>query len=1547
MTHCRSQLRSILPVFALLFVCTLILLPGPAVARENEYTLTELRKDRKKLAQRKRRIIFNNDGDDVEGHGGPENNRTEESAAMTATPEGLLKLRTTALLDSQVDSIFYSSIYGMKLMYEASDFKRIYEFPDRKPERRKVAVRNCQALIANYGMDNLEVMIDCARKNGLEIFFSNRMNDNHDWYFPEFLSAIKARHPEYTIGHADANAKGTQTPEVTLQLMLQGKQGETALNFELQVIRDLTVEAMREVCRNYDIDGIDLDFFRFFKLFPVPVGPEHVAMLNDMMREMREMTEEEGLRRGRPILIAARGINSLERSLGFGMDFKAWLVEDLIDIVMPIHVSGHQGSLRDFIELAHRHGAPAYPCVRYHRAHQHSWLEARGEAMSRFAEGADGITTFNRFDPTHQLWWELGDPNVLRDLDKTYTCPHYLPVTVTDEGCKPLRLLVGEDVTSSPPAGKRRSLNLRVHVTGLTAARGMQVEFNDQRLQPVKKWGSSSSPGQDIWLEFLIEPAMSKVPENLLSASVKQEGDSVTIDDVELDVLYVDAETVQLAADGKTDYEIVLADEPAVQVRAAADELAEFLQQVTGAEFPIVKASSAQSEYQIFVGRSDALAGLNLPIDWSSLGPEGFVIQTMGKNLIIAGGPRRGSINAVYTFLEDVIGCRWYTPKFSVIPSKKVLSIDPLDIRKVPDFDSRQTWRYMSPHGTADADWLARQRLNMLHPGERWYPLIDSNPKLAGCTTYIESFGHTLGHSKLLPYAEFEKHPEYFALIDGKRVKTGQPCMTNPDVLRFVVKNAKTWLKNDTRGSILSISQPDGDFEISACQCPKCSAAFEKYGRTGALMRFVNRVAALCLTGSAVEGGFQPDVFYIRQNGLPGSGGTYDLFRNEGTTLAEEASNIEAAGLGDRFLGLVATAGGDVVVGRQEGTDFDLLRYDGKSLTQFNAGYGLTGIDDGILEMVATADGAVVILRQNDGKFDLLRYDVDPEPGAPYHPNIGQERTGYGLADIDDGILEIVATTSGHVVVLRKNASTFDLLRYDTDPPADNPGYPQVVEVNQLRSAAGVDDGILGMVATADDHVVVARQYDGQLDLLRYDTDPLPESLGYPGIAEVNRGTALAGLDDGVLGIVATAGGDVVIARHHAGVASILRCDVDPPPGTRGHPHIVEAARNDSAMPLEDGFLGMAALGNGNIVMARDNAGVIELFVYDGITLAATVDFLNAGGGRGVDDGLLGITGFVGKVPALSGDASGDGAFKFETDYSDILIDTFAYHWTRKPPQDILMHKNVVVRYSPGGAICYHHAFDQCNYNNSEEAYEDLLEWLRISPHVWVWYYAHGGDKMHPLPHFSSLSRNFKLMRDAGVEGLFVQTDHGEERIESGGLLDLQSYILAKLMWDPDYDVQNGIEEFCRACYAAGAPYIISFVKLVNDADTYTGTPLQHYTETEVKQFPGFHCPGGATVAIRQDKLAEMDRLFEDAESAVADDPDSLERIRLVRLAAQYVIMLYAENDDPLRAKAIREFFPLAEKQGITKLRLPVNRREVSVDAFREVFLGLKTDRPD
>ena len=138
------------------------------------------------------------------------------------------------------------------------------------------------------------------------------------------------------------------------------------------------------------------------------------------------------------------------------------------------------------------------------------------------------------------MWHELGDPQVMRGLDQTYTCPHYLPTTVTDKGTGPLRLLVGEDVRSASPANPSRSIKLRVHVTGLTAKHDLKLEWNGKPLEPAPGSPTVGDAPGEVWLEFSPESSLFKIPENLLTARVNPAVGTVTIDDIQLDVLVSD-----------------------------------------------------------------------------------------------------------------------------------------------------------------------------------------------------------------------------------------------------------------------------------------------------------------------------------------------------------------------------------------------------------------------------------------------------------------------------------------------------------------------------------------------------------------------------------------------------------------------------------------------------------------------------------------------------------------------------------------------------------------------------------------------------------------------------------------------------------------------------------------------------------------------------------------------------------------------------------------------------------------------------------------------
>ena len=129
---------------------------------------------------------------------------------------------------------------------------------------------------------------------------------------------------------------------------------------------------------------------------------------------------------------------------------------------------------------------------------------------------------------------------------------------------------------------------------------------------------------------------------------------------------------------GHSDYIIRLCAEPTPAERHAAEELQRFLKEIAGAELPIREAG-VLSERAILVGRDAEAERLVPGVDWVKLGDEGLVVRTSGPHLLLAGGRPRGTLYAVYSFLEDDLGCRWFAPDCSRIPKRPRLVVHDLN----------------------------------------------------------------------------------------------------------------------------------------------------------------------------------------------------------------------------------------------------------------------------------------------------------------------------------------------------------------------------------------------------------------------------------------------------------------------------------------------------------------------------------------------------------------------------------------------------------------------------------------------------------------------------------------------------------------------------------------------------------------------------------------------------------------------------------------------------------------------------------------------------
>ena len=292
----------------------------------------------------------------------------------------------------------------------------------------------------------------------------------------------------------------------------------------------------------------------------------------------------------------------------------------------------------------------------------------------------------------------------------------------------------------------------------------------------------------------------------------------------------VQAEELTLAEDGRSAYRIVVAEDASPSTRHGAEELQMFLQDITGAELPIVSDAEPATGPEIVVGDGDRLRNLKLAVDFDALGHEGYLIRTVGQHLVIAGGALRGNMYGVYGFLEDHLNCRWFAPGVSRIPKHKRLAIGTIDDKQIPPLEYREPFTY----DCFDGAWCARNRMN------------SSSGRLEAKHGGKVEFGggyfvHTF--NRLVPPDEyFDDHPEYFSLVKGKRLKDrSQLCCTNQDVIRLCTEGILAAMRSQPDAFVFSVSQNDWH---NYCECETCQTmAKREDSQIAPVLHLVNQVA--------------------------------------------------------------------------------------------------------------------------------------------------------------------------------------------------------------------------------------------------------------------------------------------------------------------------------------------------------------------------------------------------------------------------------------------------------------------------------------------------------------------------------------------------------------------------------------------------------------------------------------------------------------------------------------------------------------------------------
>jgi hypothetical protein len=282
-----------------------------------------------------------------------------------------------------------------------------------------------------------------------------------------------------------------------------------------------------------------------------------------------------------------------------------------------------------------------------------------------------------------------------------------------------------------------------------------------------------------------------------------------------------------LFKNGKSKYVIVVNDDAFYSEKTAAAELHDYLKQISGADIPVTNKVSS-TEKNVIIGFDEAsFKELGISMKQPEEDDEGFTCFSDKGNIFIYGGSHRGTMYGVYSFLEKLFGVRWYAPDCTIVPKMNKFKFKDFSWSEEPFIKYRYSQYYETSENMA---WSAHNRNNSAWTAEK--------NEYGGTEAYWSA--HTMG--QFIQSSEyFDKHPEYFALRNGKRIPNGQLCLSNPDVLELCKKAMRNAIETHPGYWVYSLSQNDNQ---AFCECEKCRAIEDKYGgHSGLILWFVNQVA--------------------------------------------------------------------------------------------------------------------------------------------------------------------------------------------------------------------------------------------------------------------------------------------------------------------------------------------------------------------------------------------------------------------------------------------------------------------------------------------------------------------------------------------------------------------------------------------------------------------------------------------------------------------------------------------------------------------------------
>ena len=295
--------------------------------------------------------------------------------------------------------------------------------------------------------------------------------------------------------------------------------------------------------------------------------------------------------------------------------------------------------------------------------------------------------------------------------------------------------------------------------------------------------------------------------------------------------------------------------------------------------------------------------------------------------------------------------------------------------------------------------------------------------------------------------------------------------------------------------------------------------------------------------------------------------------------------------------------------------------------------------------------------------------------------------------------------------------------------------------------------------------------------------------------------------------------------------------------------------------------------------------------------------------------------------------------------FPDKMISTLAYWYTRKAPENIKPEPNVNIM------LCNIESQRHLPVFKTDTAFSnDLRNWGRLANDILIWdYNIQFSNLVSPFPNLHTIKPNLDFFTENHVNAFFMQSNSQV----GGEMAELKAYLISKLLWNPDLNDNEIIDDFVNGYYGSAGVYIRQYIDALKNSLLESGHRLGIFGSPEEAR----------ETYLSANMMEEYNRMFDDAEKAVEKDAELLKRVRIARLPIMYaqVQISHTEVDTPrglfhhdengkvvinTKIKTIlNQFVETAKIQGVNRLRERSISPDQYLDSHNRIFSKVEETR--